>query len=344
MTPEPSRNDLPAEILEEASSWVIEFNEGELDAGQRARFNEWIRRSPEHMRAYFEIGAMWEEALGLDPERRTSPDALLAEARMASNVVPLGSDRGVIGQAALPARTQRVWAIAAAIVVALGVLSTWAWWQRDLYSTGIGEQRSIVLSDGSTVELNSQSQVRIDYSNRMRKVELVKGQALFDVQPDAQRPFEVESAGTTARALGTRFDVYRKRRGTVVTVIEGQVAVRDESRPEISASTVLSAGQRATLEPDRQVRTERTDLAAATAWTARQLVFDGTPLAEAVEEINRYNARQLVIEDRRLDDFHIRGTFTATDPAPLVRFLKARFGFAVEETQEEIHLSSASEK
>ncbi len=81
------------------------------------------------------------------------------------------------------------------------------------YATGIGEQRSIVLADGSTVDLNSRSKIRIRFSSERRGVELIEGQALFKVAKDHARPFVVDSDGTRVRAVGTQFDVYRKRRG-----------------------------------------------------------------------------------------------------------------------------------
>src|SRR4029077_9414852 len=96
------------------------------------------------------------------------------------------------------------------------------WWQAHrypLYSTDIGERRSITLADGSTVDLNARSQLRVEFSKSERRVELLDGQALFQVAKDKQRPFIVHSGDATVRAVGTQFDVYRKDSGTTITVL-----------------------------------------------------------------------------------------------------------------------------
>src|SRR6202042_1786963 len=94
-----------------------------------------------------------------------------------------------------------------------------------IYATSLGEQRSIQFEDGSTVELNSRSKVRVKYSKQERDVELIEGQALFHVAHDVSRPFIVAVGPTRVRAVGTQFDVYKRSNGTVVTVVEGRVAV-----------------------------------------------------------------------------------------------------------------------
>jgi transmembrane sensor len=83
----------------------------------------------------------------------------------------------------------------------------------------------------------------------------------------------------------------------------------------------------------------RANLAAATAWTQHQLVFESATLADVAEEINRYNARQLVIDDAGLNDFHISGVFSSTDPASLVRFLRTRRDIIVNESGDVIHVN-----
>jgi hypothetical protein len=106
---------------------------------------------------------------------------------------------------------------------------TWLFEFQNVYATGIGEQRTVTLSDGSTVELNSQSRLRVAFHPHERDVELLEGQALFHVAHDRTRPFLVQSEGAKVRAVGTQFDVYRKSDGTVITVVEGRVAVMPES-------------------------------------------------------------------------------------------------------------------
>jgi transmembrane sensor len=232
------------------------------------------------------------------------------------------------------------------------------------YTTATGEQRSIALTDGSVVELNSRSKIQIRYSTNERDVDLLDGQALFRVAKDHARPFIVSSDGTQVRAVGTQFDIYKKHSGTIVTVVEGRVAILREGgrstddsagaqggsadsnipvRSSIDtansdhASTVyLTAGEQLTVTANAEQKTKLPNVASATAWTQRELVFESASLFDVAEEFNRYNERQLVIEDPKLYDFHISGVFSSTDPASLIQFLHQRPGVKVIETASEI--------
>lgn len=146
------------------------------------------------------------------------------------------------GETFLRARGHRpaLAAVAASMLLAV-VTGTWFFTQRNTYTTGIGEQRSIVLSDGSTIQLNTGSRVRVRYSDAERDVDLLEGQALFRVAKNHDRPFVVDTNGARVRAVGTEFDVYRKYGGTVVTVIEGKVAVL--GKPHALSTSADSAGE-----------------------------------------------------------------------------------------------------
>jgi transmembrane sensor len=330
------------QIYEEACEWLVEFRAGDADAGARRRFDAWLRKSPENLGAYLEIAAIWNEGHGLDLQRRYVAEELVSHAgREDVNVVPLLAKAAVGSE--VPARRPRLayHLTAAVFLVCLGFV-LFAWYaQRATYATETAEQRSIVLSDGSTVELNSRSKMRVRITASERAVDLLAGQALFKVAKDAGRPFTVVSGATRVRAVGTSFDVYRKRSSTVVTVVEGRVAVgsavaRGERSATAPRDVLLDAGQQARVTSTRVVKSERADVSTATAWTQRQLVFESATLDEVVEEFNRYNDRQLVIEEGGPVGFHISGVFSSTDPASLVRFLSERRGLRVHETDEEI--------
>ncbi|WP_129781584.1 FecR family protein [Peristeroidobacter soli] len=334
MSRDSSRRELSAGILEEASSWVIELSEADLDAQQRGQLDRWLRRSPEHVQAFLEISAAWEESSRLEAPRGGELDALIARVIAENNVVPLATSKPTTSVRREPRSRVRRLAIAASVVLAVGTL---AWWARpESYSTRIGEQRSIALADGSVVQLNSQSQLRVRFSKNQRLVELSRGQALFEVFKDASRPFIVVSDGASVKAVGTQFDVNHHKQGIVVTVVEGRVAV---TQPSAAQPMYLVAGDKVTLGSNVAPRTERANVDNAVAWTHRRLIFDDTPLTEVIEEFNRYNVRRFVINDASLEGFHIRGTFDANKPERLVTFLSQRFDLSVVETQEEIRLT-----
>jgi transmembrane sensor len=361
------------QIYEEASDWLVKNREGDLDPPEKKRFDAWLRESPQHLRAYLEMSAVWEDVASIDPSLNASADELIARAHEEANIYPLALPRSPLppgeGQGEGPPRatarrrfTLAGIALAASVVVAVGI-GTRLYLQREVYTTGIGEQRSVVLNDGSTIELNSRSRVRVRFSEAERDVDLIEGQALFRVAKNPARPFIVSADGTHVRAVGTQFDVYRKTGGTVVTVVEGRVAVYSPPAPgqgqgegaslpsqssvrHIESEVLLAAGEQLTVaavaaaKAGAQPSPRRANVAAATAWTQRSLVFDSAPLTEVAEEFNRYNTRQLVIEDTRdVADIHISGMFSSADPALLLRFLRTQPELVVEETDGEIRIS-----
>jgi transmembrane sensor len=208
------------------------------------------------------------------------------------------------------------------------------------YSTDIGEQRSISLADGSTVDLNSQSRIRVRYSEAERAVDLLEGEALFHVAKDRTRPFTVRSNTAQVRAVGTQFDVYRKRSETLISVVEGRVAVPNPTARPSGGDIYLGAGEQLRVTHDATNKPEHPNIVNATAWRQRQLVFESASLAEVAEEFNRYNARHLVIENPEVCAFHISGIFSSTDPSSLVRFLRQRPGVLVSETPGEIRVKA----
>ena len=373
------------QIYEEASDWIVKNREGDLDAQEKKRFDTWLRESPQNLRAYLEMSAVWENVASIDPSLNASANELIARARAEGNIVPLESPpilrtrrsnetsrrkrtTPAFGKAGL------YYALAASVLVT--VAGIWLYVQRNTYSTGVGEQRSIVLNDGSTVELNSRSRVRVRFSDAERDVDLIEGQALFRVAKNPIRPFIVSAERTHVRAVGTQFDVYRKTSSTVITVVEGRVAVfGGPYRPSATSDAgkgganvpagpgdgrglrggksealalgdrangaiFLAAGEQVTLTPATAAPSpKRANLTAATAWTQRSLVFDSSPLTEVAEEFNRYNSRQLIIEDPDLADFHVSGVFSSVDPELLLRFLRTQPELAVAETGREIHIS-----
>ena len=222
------------QIYDEASEWVVRHRAEDLDAEAKRRFDAWLRESPLHVRAYLEMSSVWEGVPDLDPTWNVSADELIARARADGNVHPLHEPVSARAPRTSPvtkpgesrSRTSPkiFFSLAATLLVAVGIAG-WFYLQRGVYSTGIGEQRTIALNDGSVVELNARSRIRVHYTDGERGIDLLQGQALFRVAKNPARPFVVQSNGTQVRAVGTQFDVYKKNTGTVVTVVEGRVAV-----------------------------------------------------------------------------------------------------------------------
>jgi len=181
---------------------------------------------------------LWGDLATVRPEHTPDAETLIARARAHENVVAMGPESmwssrpeallSSPGAAVQRPRVTKRSLLLAGIAAAGALVVTAGWWQAHrapAYKTEVGEQRSLKLGDGSTVQLNSRSRIRVRYSERERSIDLLQGQALFNVAKDARKPFIVRSDGVVVRAVGTRFDVYRKSTGTVITVVEGTVAV-----------------------------------------------------------------------------------------------------------------------
>jgi transmembrane sensor len=210
---------------------------------------------------------------------------------------------------------------------------------RGIYDAGIGEQRVIALEDGSQIELNASSRLRVRFTEGQRLVDLMAGQALFRVAKDSARPFIVRSGDASVRAVGTQFDVYRKPAGTIVTVLEGSVAVSPARAGGHSEVAILTAGQQIVMTPSMIPEPRPADIELATAWTQQRLAFSRASLVEVAAEFNRYNKRQLVIRDNVLETFQISGNFPSADPGPLIRFLRAQPGIRVNERSDEVEIT-----
>ncbi len=224
------------------------------------------------------------------------------------------------------------------------------------FSTGIGGFQRIILDDQSTVELNTNSEVRVAFTARLRRVELVRGEASFEVTHDTSRPFIVSAGPMAVRAVGTKFDVNRLEGAVEVTVDEGRVAIGSPSVLETKLDSLpavvprLSAGQSAIasggvggvgveLENLRQG-----DLARRLAWRNQMLVFDGDSLADVIAQFNRYNKRQLVITDPRLATLRIGGYFRPTNLDAFISVLQSDFGIRVDVDDNRLELTPSTVK
>jgi ferric-dicitrate binding protein FerR (iron transport regulator) len=337
------------QTYEEACEWFVQFRAGEADAQARREFDLWLRRSPECVRAYLEISAIWSEAPRLDPGRRWDLDSLIAAAAK-GDVIDLPHSRsGESGADPHPQPRRHMRRLAAACVVLCVGISAVIIIERlraPMFETTTGEQRFLTLTDGSTVNLNSQSAIEIRFTSAERGVVLSKGEALFHVAKNAARPFIVSTGGTRVRAVGTEFDVYRKSAATIVSVLEGRVEVSQpppsRSGRASQATTVeplaLTAGYRVAVTRAGIGGSEQVDAAAAIAWTQQQLIFDSASAADVAEEFNRYNSRRMII-DGDLAGLRLSGVFSSTDPMAFVRFLQDRFGVNVVETDTEIRVA-----
>jgi len=207
------------------------------------------------------------------------------------------------------------WVLAASMLVAM-VIGGLYWLKSASYVTAPGEQKSVLLPDGSRVTLNTATHISIAYDKTSRRISLDRGEALFEARHDPQRPFLVAAGNREIRALGTTF-VVRRDFGTetvAVTLVQGQVEVSTiEKNPPHPA--LLAPGQRFTASVKSNPKIDMPNLEAVTAWRRGEIVFDDVTLAEAARELNRYGGTQVAVGDADVAHLRISGVFAANDPA-----------------------------
>ncbi|WP_428510821.1 FecR family protein [Roseateles sp.] len=242
------------------------------------------------------------------------------------------------------------------VLASLLVLALQSWRTGEVYATGVGEHRVVMLQDGSRMSLNTATKVRARLSSSQRLVEVEAGEALFEVVKDTSRPFLVTAGGTEVKATGTAFLVRLQpssqevSTSLEVTLIEGQVVLRPQSGQVAAAAgagpVVMTAGERVRVDGAMaasgvsKVRVEGAGLDRAVAWTRGEASFDDVTLNEAVAEMNRYSSKPIVMVDAdRLKALRVSGLFRTGDSASFARAVGALYGLDVREQSDRLELA-----
>lgn len=175
--------------------------------------------------------------------------------------------------------------------------------QSDQFTTAIGQQTTHTLLDGSVITLNTHTVVRTETRLRSQHIALIQGEASFQVA-HSWRPFMVYANHATIRDIGTVFNVRHIQEGVTVTVTEGAVEV---STP--TARQILTQNQTVTTRHDSIEPVQSITATTAAAWLQGKLIFDGTPLREAIAEIQRYRQAPIIIQDEKAARLRISGEY-----------------------------------
>lgn len=329
--------------MREASEWLARLNADDVTSEDRARFEAWRSVHPLHARAYDDLTTSWARFTAAAPfvravsfaQSMNETASLVGEARGEADGVRRSRQRGV------------VWA-AAATLLATAVGLCWLYVGRglpaDTFVTAIGEHSTLSLPDGSTLELNSDSRARIEYSQSRRVIHLDRGEAYFKVAHDAQRPFWVVGGRSWVRAVGTAFNVDVRSSGVRVTVSEGIVKVGtvdpllehislDDSVLAAPNVSVVTAGQEADVHGTATQTRELSavQLARSVGWRGGVLYFENQPLSDVIEELKRYTSLELIVSDDELRELPVGGTFQASPQGAeaLLTMLEQGFGLMV---------------
>jgi transmembrane sensor len=315
----------PEDTEREAGDWFARMNADDVSADDHARFEAWLRAHSCNVKAYAELVATWKELVKSGP---------LVRAVYFGQVMNAASTRSV--------RSRR-W-LAGAVAATIGAIVLGVGWnlykqkEETRFQTAIGEQAAVALPDGSSFDLNTNSRVEVDYSQRSRVVHLERGEAYFKVAHDTHRPFWVHAGDRWVRAVGTAFNVYLRPAGVEVTVSEGTVNVVNatayESPPSDASYAKSAAAVTAGEQADAQGRADviralnAAQLSRLLAWRKSSLYFQDEPLGDVVNELTRYTTLKIEIVDDSLRQLPVGGTFqTSPEGAEaLLRMLQDGFG------------------
>jgi transmembrane sensor len=354
MTAELKKTGKPsAAVRAQAAAWVARLHGPNRTEEVEAGLRRWLAEAPEHAAAFELLTDTWEKSARL----RRRPMERVASWQAVG--FRLSFSRA---------------ALATMAVAALAVLGTIFYLHSDAVVTAVGEQRTLTLEDGTRVYLNTDSRAVVHYGKQLRRVELEKGEALFEVAKRPDWPFIVTAGDRQVRALGTAFIVRRDNQNVAVTLMEGKVTVspvtrtpsgalegqgdvapqRKRSLETTSAQTLkpqktsesdsdavftLSPGQRLTFASSEPPKFDRPPLERVTAWQRGQVAFDDTPLVDAAAEMNRYSTVRVVVEDPSAAAIRVSGIFRAGDSANFAQAVARTYRLQVRDQADEVILA-----
>jgi transmembrane sensor len=284
------------QLRRQASRWLLRLQSEAVSADDRAAFETWYRAKPAHAAAFDELA----EAVGRLRQLR----GRIAEDPEPSDGSFSRSRRAIMAAAAGGA-------LAASITGFAWYVAAAPWGGESLsFETALGVQRQVKLADGSQIELNTGTRLDVRMSAARRHVKLARGEALFTVAHEAQRPFEVEAAGHVLRAVGTVFSVRVDANAAALLVIEGRVSVAPAGG---GTPQLVSAAQRFDLANARTTAVGAKDIERGLAWRRGMLDFDGIPLGDVVAEVERYTGARFTFVDPVLADLPMATYFRAAD-------------------------------
>lgn len=354
---------------QEADEWWVLLDSEDMSLPRRTEFVDWLRESPLHVEEMLRVaqvhGALqkfrgWERIATDETSANGTPGAAAANV---TSFPPPPSPICASGQPSA-SRSRGTWLGVGFAAMVAAALALWFSVFSGSYTvaTAQGERREIALSDGSVVNVDPETQMRIRFDSRERRIDLTRGRARFHVAKNPVRPFLVHADGTVVRAVGTDFGVEHRGQGIVVTVAEGRVAVLPhenssfaldhfaagrqavDSRKSGSSSAsivMVSTGQQVTVarsgsaEEVRDVNAER-----ELSWAEGRLSFDNDSVASVVQTFNRYNTVQIHVADATLADRTMSGVFNASDPESFIAFLQSVTSISVVRNGRDITIAS----
>lgn len=311
-------------LRERAGDWLERKDRPDWGVQDQADLDAWLEEDPAHLIAYWRVEGAWERSLRLRVMRPSVSD---------------------------PSRTQRFksenWlkriAVPFAAVAVAGIAAVFFLSKPNerIITTGIGEHKIVSLGDGSRVELNTDTVLKVDVSPDRRLASIQKGEAYFQIAHDPEHPFVVSAGDHRITVLGTKFTVHREAGKLEVALLEGRIWLDENANERGGHGLLLTPGDKVVSQGAKLVKLEEPPdaLQNELGWRSGMLIFKYTTLANAAAEFNRYNREKLVVADAATAKLKIIGSFPTNDVNMFVRASKQLFGLNVEHRGNQIVLS-----
>jgi len=345
-------------IYIQAAEWLTQLGDSNPSADLILQWQRWMSADVRHTKVFDDLEETWERLGEIATPNLLPADKLAEDAYDGSSAVSRFRATNTHGLISINApraarRINRVPRLAFAAGVILAVVSIAALVGTELRApssrpavleTAIGENKVVMLADGSKIALSGATQLEVKLLPRRRELTLTRGEALFTVAADVQRPFSVRAGNAMVTALGTEFDVRRNGDRTEVSVIGGRVLLQPDTFPMLQLiasresvtkhkARALEAGQHSVLDKAGVESTAPLpDPQSASAWQEGRLVFQREPLKYVLEDVNRYATKPIVLADESVGALKFTGTVASGNLAGWVASLDPAFG--IEATQE----------
>ncbi|WP_335944506.1 FecR family protein [Pseudomonas sp. G166] len=293
-------------VRDAAAHWFVRLQAHAMSVEERQRFDAWLGEHPNHRDEIQLLQGIWSATDLLPRERLQALCERPAERPRRRPLLRYAVAAGLL-----------------AVAIGLGLfsgLSSSTDYSGE-FATTLGERRHIALPDGSMIDLNSRSRVRVQFAHHQRRVELAEGEALFTVEHDAGRPFTVDAGNGQVTVTGTRFDVRRDADRTRVAVEQGSVKVQGRDAPRTQYVS-LTPGLGTQIDAQGKVATPYAiNAEALTAWRNGKLVFNNAPLSEVAQEVSRYRANPLRVGSAAVGNLRLTSVFRSDNPEALLKAL-----------------------
>ncbi|XOV79906.1 MAG: FecR domain-containing protein [Aestuariibacter sp.] len=318
------------DLIDQTGDWIAKMDRG-LTAEEESQLRQWLAASPEHKKALLSMAKMWDDMNVLNKLSALFPEPPLEKPK--SHLLAMAASVVLASMLIIFVSVQNKGFFSNSELIVLS--------EQKLH-TGVGDSKRVLLTDGSELLLNTESELTVTYTNMQRILELAKGEFHITVAKDSERPLTVYAAGQVIQAVGTAFNVELNDGDVELLVTEGTVRIAKQIdigsnpiQPDVirlpEQSPALEQGQISILTaPSLKVENVMAeDIQASLSWRSGNLVFRGEALAEVIKEVSRYNPVSFELKDPMLKDIQVAGLFRTNDLQGFLSALEQNFDIEV---------------